>query len=459
LTAWYTGSAFLLVLLATGFLYWVLVSNLDREDDQYLADKVRILSGLLREKTNDIAALKQEVEWEWAASQHPQFSMRVLDDQGQTILESAHMHHDLPVDLFPTAGAADAPPAPGLEIDTPEGRSYRLLAARTSLAPGGATRVLQIALDRSFEEELLRRYRTQLWLVLCLSLLVCAAIGYQIARRGLRPIAEITATARRIRSTTLHERIVAANLPAELSVMAATFNEMLDRLEESFGRLERFSADIAHELRTPVNNLRGEVEVALGKPRTVTEYREVLGSCLEEGLRLSRIIDSLLFLARSESAADPLVRERVDLGRELTAVCEFYEAAAAEAGVALRVRVPETLVAGLDRLLFQRAVGNLIANALAHTPRGGSVTVAAMREGNAVAIDVVDTGHGITPEHLPHVFDRFYRADNARSTASGRVGLGLAIVKSIATLHHGTVTLTSERGQGTQVRLLFPSST
>src|SRR5262249_7366571 len=152
-------------------------------------------------------------------------------------------------------------------------------------------------------------------------------------------------TTRRIRSTTLHERVELAGLPAELSVLAGTFNEMLDRLEESFTRLARFSADIAHELRTPVNNLRGEAEVALGKARAPEEYREVLGSCLEECGRLSRIIDSLLFLARAESPETQIAREWIDVGRELAVVRDFYEAAAGEAGVTLRLAAPQGIVA------------------------------------------------------------------------------------------------------------------
>src|SRR5262249_24484696 len=148
----------------------------------------------------------------------------------------------------------------------------------------------------------------------------------------------ITDTARRIRSTTLHERIEAGRFPAELGALASTFNDMLDRLEESFDRLARFSADIAHELRTPVNNLRRETEVAVRKPRSTDEYREVLGSCLEECLRLGQLIDSLLFLARAESPQAQLVMESVDIGAELATVRDFYEAVATEAGIDLQVQ-------------------------------------------------------------------------------------------------------------------------
>ena len=247
-------------------------------------------------------------------------------------------------------------------------------------------------------------------------------------------------------------------LPSELASLAATMNDMLARLEEAFARLSRFSADIAHELRTPLNTLRGETEVALGKARTPEEYREVLGSCLEEYGRLSKLIDSLLFLARAENPGTQVHREDFDVARELGTVREFYEAAAGEKGIALDVRAPAGIVAGLDRTLFQRAAGNLIENALAHTARGGTVTLAASRENGSIRVEIADTGCGISPEHLPFVFDRLYRADRSRTAATGGAGLGLAIVKSIAELHGGTASISSEPGKGTRVTLLLPSS-
>jgi two-component system heavy metal sensor histidine kinase CusS len=457
LTAWYAGSAFLLILAATGFLYWALLTNLDREDDQFLADKIHILRLFLRDKPHDATPLKQEAEWEWAASQHAQFYVRILDENGRPVIETPGMGEDLAAEVFPPAAAADAEPGSGSEVHSRTGKSFRILAARAMVGDSdGLYRVIQVALDRTYEEDLLAGYRRNLWIVLGTALLLCALVGYRIARRGLRPVAEITEMAARIRSSTLDERIETSGLPAELFALAGTFNDMLDRLEESFNRLSRFSADIAHELRTPVNNLRGEAEVALGKSRSPEEYREVLGSCLEECARLSRIIDSLLFLARAESPETQIAREPLDVGRELAAVRDFYEAAAVEAGVTLRLSCLEGVVVDLDRTLFQRALGNLVANALAHTAAGGAVTVSACRESDAVRVMVTDTGCGIPEAHLPHVFDRFYRVDDARSTASGRVGLGLAIVKTIAGLHHGAATIQSEVGKGTGITLTFP---
>jgi len=316
--------------------------------------------------------------------------------------------------------------------------------------------VIQAALNRDREEGLLAEYRKRLWAILSAALVACTLVGYWIARFGIRPVHRMAEKAGTIGSETLHERIESSRFPSELSTLAETFNQMLDRLEGSFDRLSRFSADIAHELRTPINNLRGEIEVALGRDRPAGEYAEVLGSCLEECGRLSRIIESLLFLARAESPEAQVRKERLDVKRELEAVKEFFEATAEEKEVKLTASTEDAVGADLDRVLFQQALGNLVENALTHTSPGGTVTIHAGREGDALRVEVADTGSGIPPGHLPHLFDRFYRVDRSRSAASGGVGLGLALVKSIATLHGGTVEVMSEVGVGTRVSIRVP---
>jgi two-component system heavy metal sensor histidine kinase CusS len=268
-------------------------------------------------------------------------------------------------------------------------------------------------------------------------------------------VAEIDATARRIRTTALDERIRVERLPRELAQLAETFNEMLDRISESFGRLSRFSADLAHELRTPIHNLRGETEVALAKTRTVEEYREVLESSLEEYDRLSRMIESLLFLARAESSAAPFERQTVEARREVEAVREVFDPVAEERGVALACEGEASL--SVSAVLFRRLLSNLVANALEHTPAGGRVGIEIAQDPDGAAtIRVADTGRGIEPEHLPRVFDRFYRADPSRSAAGS--GLGLAIAKSIVELHGGSIALDSSPGRGTRVTLRFPAA-
>jgi two-component system heavy metal sensor histidine kinase CusS len=315
-----------------------------------------------------------------------------------------------------------------------------------------------VAVDLEHERELLGAYRRGLWLVLAVGLVLAVVVGYRITHHGLRPLKDIAAAIERTSSTRLAERLEERGLPAELSTLAATFNAMLNRLEDAFGRLSQFSSDIAHELRTPVNNLRLDAEVALSRQRPAEEYRETLGSLLEEFVRLSRLIDSLLFLARTENPQTQIRRDPIRVDQELEAIREFYEAPAGEAGIQLKVEAPCAITAPLDRTLFQRAVGNLVENALAHTPPGGMVTLSAGERDGAVRVEVADTGEGIPAFELAHVFDRFRRADPSRSRHSGGLGLGLAIVKSITVLHGGEVAMESEVGRGTRVTLMFSAT-
>jgi two-component system, OmpR family, heavy metal sensor histidine kinase CusS len=438
LTVWYSVFALLMLLAATGYLSWALLANLDEEDDQFLLERVARVRAVLDKLRLDSTALKHEVESLTTTSRLLPIFVRVFDDAGNVVAESAGMH------LFAVA-ATEA----GEEVETADGRSYRVIATR------GNGLVIQAALDRTREEVLIGRYIRNVWGVLAVAVLLCAFGGYRIAQRCIGPLRKIIQKFGEIGATTLDRRIESAGEAAEISALTVTFNAMLDRLEESFTRLSQFSADIAHELRTPVNNMRGEMEVALGKARLADQYRDVLGSSLEECQRLSRIIDSLLFLARAEHPETQIRRERLNVGEELRTVLEFYEAAATESGITLAIDSKPEVKADLDRTLFQRAMSNLVANAISYTGEGGRVNVTVVRDGASLRVEVADTGCGISQAHLPHVFDRLYRVDGARTAASGGVGLGLAIVKSIAELHGGTVEVASEEGRGTRVALVL----
>jgi len=454
LTAWYTLAGLFLVFAATASLYLVLLTELGRSTDLFLADKLHVLRTMLRERPNDSDALREEVELETAARRYERFYIRLLDDRGQPLLTTPDMAEQLDLARFAQETQGRAP----VRLI---GRQGQALLATSADAPVGRDAAhidtIQVAIDISHEEELLARYRLWFWGILLGTVAVWPLVGYQIARRGIRPVEEVAATARRISSTNLRERIRPEGYPLELASLAGTFNNMLDRLEESFARISQFSADIAHDLRTPVNNIRGEAEVALARARSIDEYREVLESCLEESVRLSDLIANLLFLARAESPLTHLNRERVDIGELLKGVREYYEASAAEGGISLTAACGGApLMADLDRTLMQRAVGNLVSNAVAHTPAGGSVTLSAGADDSAIRIEVRDTGTGIPPEALPKVFDRFFRVDTSRSQASGGTGLGLAIVQGIVILHGGKVEIASKPGEGTRVTLRLP---
>jgi two-component system heavy metal sensor histidine kinase CusS len=238
-----------------------------------------------------------------------------------------------------------------------------------------------------------------------------------------------------------------------LQPVAIAFDDMLDRLEDSFTRLSQFSADLAHELRTPLANIRGEAEVALNQVRSPNEYEAVLESSVAECARLSGIIDNLLFLARAE-AAESQVHPAVFDGRAaIEKIASYNEAIAEERRLSIRCTGKAQIYA--DPILFGRAISNLVDNAVRFTPDGGEIVIALRSNSGETLISVADTGTGIPEEHLPRIFDRFYRVDSSRSSEG--TGLGLALVKSIVDLHGGTVSVRSEINRGTSVTLRFPS--
>mgnify|MGYP001573231835 CR=1 FL=1 len=456
LTLLYVASTTALLLLAAGFLYWTLKRNLDHTRLALLGSKIEVLRLLLREPDKS-AVLASEVEHE-ASENHPlRYYLRILDEQGQMLLETPGMKGLVAATLFPAPVEVTDEPLNRIEEMSLAGRSFLLVSVRAAAGVAGQEkRTLQIALDTTTGAVLLADYRRKLLTVLVLGMVFAAVAGVWVARKGMRPLMEITQTAQHITASQLHERIAGARWPAELAQLAAAFDAMLDRLEDSFTRLSQFSADLAHALRSPINNLRGEAEVSLARSRTPEEYQQVLASSLEEYERLSRMIDGLLFLARADDPKAAAERVRFDARKEIDAVREFYEALAIEREVDVTCEGNSWLTG--DPMLFRRAVSNLLANALRHTPARGSVRLALRSlDGQAVELSVCDTGSGIAPEHLPRIFDRLYRGDQPRSPVPGGSGLGLAIVQSIMRLHGGTASVESRLEQGTTVTLKFPA--
>ena len=280
LTAAYSVVGLVLLLLATAGLYLVLRVELERSTGLFLADKLHVLRTLLRERPDDFDGLREEIELESAARRYQQFYIRLLDEHGVPILTTPGMTEQL--DMATLVSRTRGRPEHLVSMTGRNGQAFRIASAA---APVGAAMdridTIQIAIDVAQEEGLLRRYRFWFWTILGATAILFPLIGYRIARHGVRPIEEIAATARRITSTNLRERIRAEGYPSELASLAETFNAMLVRLDESFAQISRFTADIAHDLRTPINNIRGEAEVALARARTVEEYRDVLESSLE----------------------------------------------------------------------------------------------------------------------------------------------------------------------------------
>jgi two-component system heavy metal sensor histidine kinase CusS len=456
LTWFYSLSCFAMLSLASVFLYWALARGLEVEDRLLLADEIQILHRILKEQPDNAEILVQEIKGEGGEIRATPVYARILDAQGRTQIETPGMGGLLPATLFPAPINATQIPGSGIKHRSNDGKHYLLTAIQAKLGRSPtAYRIIQMGLDSSHDEAMLAEYRRNLTLVLTLGGVFSAGVGALIARHGMRPLLAITRTAERITASRLHARIGAAQWPQELAALASAFDDMLMRLEDAFNRLSQFSMDLAHELRTPINNLMGETEVALSKVRSPEEYRHILESNLEEYGKLSRVIGSLLFLARAESARAPMAHSQLNARDEIEALLDYYAALAEEQGVKVTCEGKACLYA--DPTLFGRAVSNLLANALQHTPCGGIVVLSVTeREDHTVEISVKDNGAGIPSQHLPKVFDRFYRVDTARAQHPVGAGLGLAIVKSIMALHDGSVTIQSKTGEGTLVTLRFP---
>ena len=454
LTVWYLGCFFTLGCAVTAFYYWGLNGGFANVDDDLLREKIQVLSTLL-----SMGKPKQtQLEWEINSGPEPVQSrhlyMRILDGSGATFLQTPGMAELLPTEAFPAATGSEGQRS--VRVRGPSGRVFGVMAAPATGSRGTGRWVIQVAYDHTGLMTALKRHESLMAAVLALTFLIALGLGHRVVRRGLRPLRAMVDATREIHSSTLSQRLSLKALPAELASLAQNFNEMLDRLDKSFKHISQFSADIAHELRTPLTNLRLEAEVTLSKERPAAQYREVLVSSLEEYAHISGIIDSLLFLALAERSEGNLEREPVNVREELGSIAGFFEPMATEKNLRIDLAASGDLSMNLNRFLVRRALSNLVSNALAHTPPGGIIGLAAYRQESSIRVIVSDNGAGIPAEHLPQLFDRFYRVDKARHGGSGGAGLGLSIVRTVMDLHEGLVEISSAPGHGTSVSLEFP---
>jgi len=327
-----------------------------------------------------------------------------------------------------------------LPFETPEGDWY-LIETGSSLLP-----------MKSVLHGLL------LILALGLPIVVAGAIvgGYLLMRQSLLPVDEITRQAERTRLGNLGDRLPVQRTGDELERLATAFNQMLARLEDSFHNINRFSADASHELRTPLTILRGELEALARQPDLPFAWLEPIGSMLEETARLGRIIDHLLTISRLDAGAVQMEGQILDLGALARSTVEQMRLLADEERISVKYSLtPGVIVFGDPARLVQMIV-NLLDNAIKYTGEKGHVELSTSVVGDTAILEVSDDGLGISAEALPHVFERFYRADKARSRESGGTGLGLSIVKAICSAHNGSISISSVEGEGTRVRVELP---
>lgn len=411
-----------------------------------------ILDGVKSPEDRDRA--KQQLED--ALVGHHDLSVRVRDGQGRDWLDSGHVR--IPDALLANATALVSAKAPlPLLSWRQDGEDFRGLVTRLE-ADGGvaASLTVAIATDTRHHASFLAGFERELLAIGVGGLLLMAAAGWWATRRGFRPVLHMARVAEGISAQRLDERLPDNAMPTELQPLARAFNAMLDRLAESLQRLSAFSSDIAHELRTPVNNLMTQTQVSLSKLRSHDEYREVLYSNLEEFERLGRMISDMLFLAKAENGLVIPEQRPVDMRTEIEALFEFYDALAADKQLTLTVDGEGRTVG--DALMLRRAFSNLLSNAIRHADAGSTVRVDVQESPAQLTVTVGNTGDTILPEHLPRLFDRFYRADASRQRQDDGVGLGLAITRSILQAHGGAVTVSSSARQ-TCFRVGLPMAT
>jgi two-component system, OmpR family, heavy metal sensor histidine kinase CusS len=442
----------LAVLSVTGsVLYRAMARQVESQDDLDIVLTARHLRKLSSEIESLRGIREHATRLDSLVIGNTAFLMQVRDAQGNVLIE----HNPLAV---PIPGIVPVPPDRRVtESDVQSwhdlrGDPIRGVAARGALQDGSMVDLI-VAREMTDRLALLAHYRSTIVVVVAVGLAVALTLGFLLIRVALSPLREIALSAARVTVHRLDTRVDVARAPTELDALVRSLNAMLARLQAGFERLSQFIADLAHDLRTPIANMRGASEVALARARSVDEYEALLASNLEECERVSRMIENVLFLARAEHPQFVTNSAAFSVHDELERIAEYFEGIAGEAGVSVRVQGDAQLTADVE--LFRRAVNNLLANALRYTPRGGLIVLAAQDIADAVQVEVHNPGEPIQPEHLDKLFDRFYRGDPSRSNPAGSTGLGLAIVRTIMDLHHGRVVVQSGEG-GTRFTLWFP---
>lgn len=325
-----------------------------------------------------------------------------------------------------------------------------------SLDRGGRKLALQCGFMLSRLHERLGRLRIYLAISLVAALVMAVSGGWFLAGRTLAPMLHIGQMLQEIRSSSLARRLPARPVKDELARLTMAINSMLDELEEAFHRTKSFTADVAHELRTPLSTLRCEMEVALTRERNADEYQTVVESALTHTKKLSKVIDNLLFLAQTDSSASPPDDAEVDLPPLLEELAESYGLIAEGKGVDLSVDIAPSIVLHGNREWLKIMFANLLDNAVKCTQAGGCVSLKAASLGDHIQVQVADTGVGIPQQEQQRIFDRFYRADKSRSRDTGGAGLGLSIAQRIAQLHQGQIIVRSRLGEGSTFEVLLP---
>jgi len=449
LTGWYSVVLFLMLVVYASATFLAVRHEFLEQLDEQLHDDFETAEGFLSAAPDGRMA--------WSGDRHHDADDErdrgsdVWTANGEPVYRSGASGVLPPVALAATTAAAR------YESLTVDAHRWRTLTGTTLV--GGRSVVLRVS--RSEE-----RLRAQLWeilvvLVLGLPLVVAlaGAGGYVLARRALTPIEHLATEARRITADRLHDRLSVPNPSDEIGRLAAVINETFARLESSFDQLRRFTADASHELRTPLAVIRGIGEMELKETRTAAEYKDAIGSMLEEVDRLTSLVDTLLRLSHGDAGTVRLSREAVDVGRLVRDIASSLAILAEERGQRLTVDAGDGVSVIADRLVLREAITNVIDNAIKYSPKTSDILIRVRQQSDRAVLEVVDHGPGVAPEHRERIFDRFFRIDEARTRESGGTGLGLAIAKWAVHVNGGAISVEDAPTGGSVFRIVLPLAT
>lgn len=447
------GAMFVLVvvLAAAGlgtYLYRAFVAEIERRDDLQLLGKLRQVQILLGRP--GAAGLLHT---------RPEFFRDTMSGQENSLVRFVAADGTVLADINAAGERYPVPPSAGPAPQRASIASWTSREGDPGRAVAGSARLdngrLTVVVARVYGERsaMFARYRVRIAAAAAVSALGAALLAALLLLRGLRPLRVVAEHAALVRPGTMAQRLEVEDAPSELRPLIDAFNAMLARLQEGYARLSGFSADLAHEFRTPVANLLGQSQVMLAQPRTAADYEGLIASNIEELERLARMIDSMLFLARAGQDEVVLARQPREALEELRKMADFFESMAEERALRMTCAGDGTVLA--DPALLRRALANLLSNAVRHAAAGSTIELRARQYAGGTELSVCNDGVPVAPAHLTHLFERFYRADSARSDAQGSTGLGLSIVRAIMDLHGGTAAVHAD-GAHIRFTLAFP---